>query len=573
MKKRLKVYILISIVLAAIIIIASLISTYTQKSDMAYTDFLFYVGAEEIEHVTLIENSHYFYASLKGSTEVEYKVINPKTDNFTEFLLLHNITVTYDSGAFLPFYLQMILVGALFVFLICLGLEQRKKALIKDAMAEKQILYTLSDIAGHTEAKYMVQDVIRFIKHPEAYAKVGARMPRGILFYGPPGTGKTLMAKAIAGEAQVPFYAMSGSDFVQTYVGVGASRVRDLFRKAKKSKKAVIFIDEIDAIGKTRGNGLSASNDERDQTLNALLTEMSGFHERDGIVVIAATNRVDTLDEALLRPGRFDRQIEITLPDLSARREILKLHLKNKPVSDDLKMEDLAKSTVYFSGAMLENLINEAAILTANKGGLAIDQDSIEKSFYTVIAGAPKNDRSALTKNDLEVTAYHEAGHALMTKLLLKESTVSSVTIIPSTKGAGGFSLSIPKESSYLSKDEIGANIMVLLAGRAAEEIRFGKNLVTTGAGNDLEKASSLMLDYIYQYGMDEDFGIFQLPKQNIVSQASYIERAREKMNLFYAEAIKELKANDTILKSIADELLEKETLHDADLVRLMKAS
>jgi cell division protease FtsH len=349
------------------------------------------------------------------------------------------------------------------------------------------------------------------------------------------------------------------------YVGVGASRIRQLFKKAKKSEKAVIFIDEIDAIGKTRAGKASASNDERDQTLNALLTEMSGFNDNEGIVVIAATNRIDTLDPALLRPGRFDRQIEIGLPDYNARKSIISLHAKNKPVHDSVDIESIAKDTVYFSGAMLENLMNEAAIITANSDEKAIKKEHIDKAFYTVIAGAEKKDRSNITEKDRKITAYHEAGHALMTKLLLPDNIISKVTIIPSTRGAGGFSMSIPKDKMYQSKREILSNIKVLLAGRVAEEIIFGEDGITTGASNDIEKASNLIKDYIVKYGMDNKFGLFNFEAVN-VDDSTIIDQCRKEIQKAYGSTKEILEDNKEYLSKIADMLIEKETIDNNDI-------
>jgi cell division protease FtsH len=394
-------------------------------------------------------------------------------------------------------------------------------------------------------------------------------MPKGLLFYGPPGTGKTLMAKAIAGEADVPFYAMSGSDFVQMYVGVGASRIRSLFNKAKKHDNAVIFIDEIDAIGKKRARNSSASNDERDQTLNALLTEMSGFHDNQGIVVIGATNRMDTLDEALLRPGRFDRQIEIGLPDVNSREKILALHTKGKPLSDDIDLSALAHSTVGFSGAMLENLINEAAISAANDHKSIINNSNIDRAFYTILAGAPKTDLSYISKGEREITAYHEAGHALATKLLLPENYISKVTIIPSVRGAGGFNLCIPKDTMYQSQRQILGSIKILLAGRAAEEIVYGSHEITTGASNDIQKASSLIVDYINKYGMDPEIGLFstQLLYEGIDNEL--IDKCRTIMNNLYDDTKELISKNMGFLENITAELLLRESLDGEDIDKL----
>jgi cell division protease FtsH len=393
------------------------------------------------------------------------------------------------------------------------------------------------------------------------------------------------MAKAIAGEAGVPFYACSGSDFMQTYVGVGASRIRELFKTAKKAEKAVIFIDEIDAIGKKRGRGPGASHDERDQTLNALLAEMSGFHERDGVVVIAATNRLDTLDDALTRPGRFDRLIEISLPDVNARQKILTLHAIDKPLDESVDLHALAKSTVSFSGAMLENLLNEAAILAANESdgtdsdsspcNIYINQGHIDKAFFTVIAGAEKTDTSYITADDRKVTAFHEAAHALITRLLLPDSYISKVTIIPSTRGAGGFNLSIPKDTLYMTKEKLIANMKVLLAGRAGEELVFGGANITTGASNDIEKVSDQMVDFFSAYGMDEDYGIFNM---NVLTggnsgyggsgsnEAKLVDLCREKIKLLYNETKELLTANLPLLNEIAESLLIKESLNNQEI-------
>ncbi len=444
---------------------------------MTYPAFLDAVDENQVQSVILNEKNNTFKAVLKNKPEVSYTVPNPKTEDFIEFLLTSNITLDYGEVnlpvKFLQVALLVLIGGGVFLALRQGGNNKPIMADSNKKTGDKAGI-TLNQIAGNSEAKLMVEDIIEFIKQPEKYAAVGARMPKGLLLYGPPGTGKTMMAKAIAGEANVPFYAMSGSDFVQMYVGVGASRIRNLFNKAKKSEKAVIFIDEIDAIGKKRARNTSASNDERDQTLNALLTEMSGFHENKGIVVIGATNRLDTLDEALLRPGRFDRQIEIGLPDINARKKILSLYAGKKPLSDDVNLDALSKSTVYFSGAMLENLLNEAAINAANDKLSVISNEHVEKAFYTVIAGAPMLDRSFISDRDRRITAYHEAGHALVTKLLLPEQYISKVTIIPSVRGAGGFNLSIPKDTMFQTQKQIKANIQMLLGGRAAEELIFG---------------------------------------------------------------------------------------------------
>ncbi len=546
------------------------------NTDMTYNSFLQAVENQQVQEVILTPDSDTFTATLKPDSHVIYSIPNPKTENFTEYLLLHGINVTTGRES-IPMTLFKVLAVGLVIGGVLWFIRNggNNGNLVKDANRKKKLkakedsVVTLAQVAGNAEAKSMVEDIIAFIKDPDKYAQVGARMPKGLLLYGPPGTGKTLMAKAIAGEANVPFYAMSGSDFVQMYVGVGASRIRSLFNKAKKSEKAVIFIDEIDAIGKKRARNVSASNDERDQTLNALLTEMSGFSDNQGILVIGATNRLDTLDEALLRPGRFDRHIEIGLPDINARKHILSLYADKKPIADDVDLKELAKSTVCFSGAMLENLLNEAAILAANEQNTVIHKSHIDKAFYTVIAGAPKQDRSYITELDRKITAYHESGHALATKLWLPEHDISKVTIIPSVRGAGGFNLTIPRDTLFQNKRQLRANIQVFLAGRAAEEIIFGEEEITTGASNDIQKASQLTVDYINKFGMDEEMGLFSTEVLGENHDARLVEQCRLMLNTLYSETIGQLRNNLPFLEAIAAELLEQETLNGTDLDRI----
>jgi cell division protease FtsH len=565
------------IVLSLLILsIAGLSGIYLMNktdSKLSYPSFIQAVEQKQVEEVIFDKSGNTFQAKLKEDPKNTYTVPNPKTESFTEYLLLNDISVKYGQENAIATVFKVLLVaviaGGIFYNIRNGGSANN---LIHDANKKKKANLspvTLSQVAGNVEAKSMVEDIIAFMKDPEKYSTVGARMPKGLLLYGPPGTGKTLMAKAIAGEANVPFYAMSGSDFVQMYVGVGASRIRNLFNKAKKSEKAVIFIDEIDAIGKKRARNSSASNDERDQTLNALLTEMSGFHENQGIIVIGATNRLDTLDEALLRPGRFDRHIEIGLPDVNARKHILSLYAKKKPISDDVNLEDVAKSTVYFSGAMLENLLNEAAINAANEKKPVINKEHIDKAFYTVIAGAPKTDRSYITDRDRKITAYHEAGHALATTLLLPEHFLSKVTIIPSVRGAGGFNLSIPKDTMFQSQRQLKANIQVLLAGRVAEELIFGTEEVTTGASNDIQKASAMIVDYINKFGMDSEMGLFSMEALGETHDSQLVTKCRTQMNELYEETKKLMEANLDRLEKITLELLEKESLNGEDIERI----
>ncbi|WP_312370053.1 ATP-dependent metallopeptidase FtsH/Yme1/Tma family protein [Lachnoclostridium sp.] len=570
--KKLYWIILIAVILACSGILMSLHLSVT-KEEMTYPSFLDAVNQDQVASVQFKENDNTLKVILNSDKDITYIVPNPKTENFTEFLLLHNIKVD-NSDSYSPTkVIQVILIVTVItgVFLYIRTSGGKDKPLMKNAAknnkAENRV--KLGDVAGNAEAKSMVGDIVDFIKEPEKYSALGARMPKGVMLYGPPGTGKTLIAKAIATEAGVPFYAMSGSDFVQMYVGVGASRIRTLFNKAKKSEKAVIFIDEIDAIGKKRARSTSASNDERDQTLNALLTEMSGFHENKGIVVIGATNRLDTLDEALLRPGRFDRQIEVGLPDILARKKILKLYGDKKPLGDDVDLEILAKNTVSFSGAMLENLLNEAAIQAANEKSSYIQASHVDKAFYTVIAGSPLQDRSFISDKDKSITAYHEAGHALATKLLQPDQYISKVTIIPSVRGAGGFNLSIPKDSLYQTKRQILCSIKILLAGRVAEELIFGEEEITTGASNDIQKASAMIVDYLNKYGMDEEMGLFSTAALEDQYDTDLLNKCRNQMHALYESTKKLMTDNKELLTDITKELLENESLKGEDIDRI----
>lgn len=580
-----KIGTILGIVVGAIILVAS-IYFYKEKNiiKLPYTDFKEYVSSHQIEQVE-ISNGPQMRLKLKDQEQL-FITDNPRNPKLKEELLIQGIDVveSSSSGSFAmiqPIISLLIIGGAFFMIYkktgkMSSGSEMGFKA--KAITEENANQFSFNNVAGNIEAKEQVSDIVDFIESPEKYAKYGARMPRGMIFYGAPGTGKTLMAKAIAGEAGVPFFSVSGSDFVQLYVGVGASRVRDLFKAAREQGKAVIFIDEIDAIGKSRSASASGSSDEKDQTLNALLTEMSGFNENDGIIVIAATNRLDVLDPALLRPGRFDRHIEIGLPDLNAREKILKLHMKNKPISDKVDAMEIAKQTVYFSGAMLEHLLNEAAIFSAKRGAGAIDDTDIDKAFYTVVAGSEKQDRSTIRAIDREITAYHEAGHALMTKLVAPLNTVSKVTIIPSTKGAGGFSMNIPEDRMFHTRKDMETQIKISLSGRIAEELIFGQDNITTGASNDIEKATEIIRDYSMRYGMNPELGMLNM---NVLMEKSdsaaasriLLEQSTHLMKNLYEETKSLLIENQNVLIQIAKELLEKETLGEEDLNNLLEIS
>ena len=371
-------------------------------------------------------------------------------------------------------------------------------------LSDKDKKVTFEDVAGADEEKEELQEIVEFLKDPDRYIDLGARIPKGVLLVGPPGTGKTLLAKAVAGEAGVGFLSISGSDFVELYVGVGASRVRDLFEQAKKTSPAIVFIDEIDAVGRQRGTGLGGGHDEREQTLNQLLVEMDGFSANEGVVVLAATNRADVLDPALLRPGRFDRQVYVGLPDIKGREEVLKVHAKGKPLAEDVDLHKLAQGTAGFTGADLENLINEAALLTARNGQRFINMDNLRAAEIKVIAGPEKRSR-VIPQHERELTAYHEAGHAIVMHALPNQDPVSQITIVPRGR-AGGMTISLPEEDrSYLSKRYMEDQIVALLGGRVAEKLCLGD--ISTGASNDIQRATSIARKMVASYGMSEKLG------------------------------------------------------------------
>ncbi|MCL2386664.1 MAG: AAA family ATPase [Defluviitaleaceae bacterium] len=527
---------------------------------MEYSVFIQAVEDGLVETVNLGEGA--MLGFTLSESEGEYITNNPRREDFKEFLLLEGVTVsesTHTDFGFLQIGFTIALIAGVLLFV------QRRNSAVKaggglspvtvSAGDKSEKLCGFDNVAGNLEAKESVKDIVDYLREPEKFTRYGARMPRGILFHGKPGTGKTLMARAMAGEAGVPFYAVSGSDFVQMYVGVGAARVRDLFKKAREAGSGVIFIDEIDALGKKRSDGVNG-NDEREQTLNALLTEMQGFSEGTGIVVVAATNRPDTLDEALMRPGRFDRRVEIGLPDVNARKEILKLHAKGKPLAG-IDMEKLAHDTVFFSGAMLEGLLNDAAISAARRGGENISPEDITSAYYTALAGSEKKDRSHIRQQEREITAWHESGHAIASIKTNPENRVAKVTIIPSTSGAGGFCVSIPPERMYYTKQELQQQIMVSLAGRCAEEIRYGADNVTTGASNDIEKATNTAMQYITKFGMGTGIADRAILKDD----RRVAEECNELITTLYQKTLELLRENFTALETLSQELLEKETV------------
>ena len=448
---------------------------------------------------------------------------------------------------------------------------------------DKRDPVTFDDVAGADEEKAELQQIVDFLRDPKRFAAMGARVPRGVLLVGPPGTGKTLLARAVAGEADVSFFSISGSDFVELYVGVGASRVRDLFQQAKKLAPSIVFIDEIDAVGRQRGAGLGGGHDEREQTLNQLLVEMDGFGKNEGVIVMAATNRKDILDPALLRPGRFDRQIYIGAPDWRGREEILRVHAKDKPIADDVDFEALAKTTAGFTGADLANLVNEAALLAVERGHPAVTRADLEQSMIKVIAGPEKRSR-IVSPNERRLTAYHEAGHAVAMYHLPTQDPVHQITIVP-RGGAGGMTISLPQDDrSYASRNELFDEIVALLGGRVAEQIMLDD--ISTGASNDLRRATALAREMITKYGMSERIGPVSYAEEGEIFVGRSMEKTKpyseriagdidaevhELLQKAYDACARLLRENAPQLTQVAEFLLENETMDRAQFEAMMR--
>ena len=443
---------------------------------------------------------------------------------------------------------------------------------------------TFSDVAGNDEAKQELEEVVEFLKQPEKFASLGARIPKGVLLVGPPGTGKTLMAKAVSGEAGVPFFSISGSEFVEMFVGVGASRVRDLFEQAKKNSPCIIFVDEIDAVGRHRGAGMGGSHDEREQTLNQILVEMDGFDTDTNVILVAATNRPDILDPALLRPGRFDRRVTMDLPDVKGRRAILDVHVRGKPLATDVNLDIVAKQTPGFSGADIENLVNEAAILAARRGRRSISHSELQEAIERVIAGPERRSR-LITPREKEIVAYHESGHAIAMHFLPNHDPVHKITIVPRGM-AGGYTLSLPDEETHLvTKERFREQLVALLGGRVAEEIRFGD--ITTGASNDLERVSSMTRSMVTQWGMSELLGPIRYgEREELVFLGREISEHRNYSDKVAQEIDEEVRklVNDAHLRChqlltdqweklvlVADCLLDVETIDSDQFQALMR--
>ena len=512
----------ILMVILAVCVVAYVVSTMRTAGDIPYSELRQYFLEEKVQEFSISDTR--ITAKLKGGSTV--------TSDLYDFDLFYQdlndlVQKQYDSGIITAYnyhadhstnWLQLLLpyVLAFLGFILLMNLMNRMAgggAGAQDKLSrfgeakvstpgEKKV--TFQDVAGADEEKEELREIVEFLREPQKYLDLGAHIPKGVLLVGPPGTGKTLLAKAVAGEAGVQFLSISGSDFVEMYVGVGASRVRDLFQQAKKSAPAIIFIDEIDAVGRQRGSGLGGGHDEREQTLNQLLVEMDGFGSNEGVVVLAATNRVDILDPALLRPGRFDRQVYVALPDIKGREEILQVHAKNKPLAEDVDLKQIARGTAGFTGADLENLLNEAALLAGRRSESFITMKDLQESIIKVIAGPEKHSR-VIPERERRLTAYHEAGHAVVMHALPDLDPVHQITIVPRGE-AGGMTIYLPDEDrSYLSRSYMLDRIAGLLGGRAAEQLVLGD--ISTGASNDISRATQLARKMVGTYGMSEQLG------------------------------------------------------------------
>ncbi|MBE6551092.1 MAG: ATP-dependent metallopeptidase FtsH/Yme1/Tma family protein [Ruminococcaceae bacterium] len=523
MKNSVKIIIFYAVMIIAVLVVVNMLLSNTEIEELGYSDIVKLFKEEKVKEFS-VDTGNYLNIKTTDGKEVVFRVrdlylFEEHVGDLIQEQFDKGIITKYNYEApketpwwlqFMPYIIVLAVIIFFYIYIAntAMGGKGGKISSFGKARAKmgsdekKRILFT--DVAGADEEKEELWEIVDFLKNPGKYQELGARIPHGVLLVGPPGTGKTLLAKAVAGEAKVPFYSISGSDFVEMYVGVGASRVRDLFDTAKKNSPSIVFIDEIDAVGRHRGAGLGGGHDEREQTLNQLLVEMDGFGSNEGVIVMAATNRPDILDPALLRPGRFDRQVTVNYPDIKGREEILKVHAKGKPFESDVNLTNLAKTTVGFTGADLANILNEAALLAARKGKKLIGNDELEEATLKEIVGTPKKSK-VITEKDKKLTAYHEAGHAIVTRFLETQDPVHQISVVPSGR-AGGYTLSIPQQDkSYMSKIEIEEEIITLLGGRVAEKLVL--NDISTGASNDIERATNLARKMVTQYGMSDDLG------------------------------------------------------------------
>lgn len=594
--KTLAMWLIIGIIF--IIVVSAIMENSETK--MNYSELLVALGNGTVEEVELNSEGSKAYVKLKNST-IEKEVNIPSLDSFmnqiNEYLVTGNITFKQASesifitilGLLSPFAIAIVFIIFWTIFMSgSQGSGNKTMSFGKSRArmmggAEKTKI-TFKDVAGVDEEKEELQEIVEFLKSPKKFTDMGARIPKGVLLVGHPGTGKTLLAKAVAGEAGVPFFIISGSDFVEMFVGVGASRVRDLFEQAKKNAPCIIFIDEIDAVGRQRGAGLGGGHDEREQTLNQLLVEMDGFGTNEGVIVLAATNRPDVLDKALLRPGRFDRQIVVPAPDVRAREEILEVHARRKKLADDVDLKIIAKNTAGFSGADLENVLNEAALLAARRDKHEIGMQEVEDAMIKVTMGPEKKSRVRSEKEN-KLTAYHEAGHAVVSKFLPTQDTVHEISIIPRGM-AGGYTMYRPDEDkSYMAKSEMEESIISLLGGRVAESLVLGD--ISTGASNDIERATKIARDMVTKYGMSDTLGTITFGSgqeevflgRDWTQTRNFSEETAAKIDIevksiidkAYAAAKEILSNNMDKLHAVAGVLLEKEKISGEEFAKIFE--
>ncbi|MCY6960153.1 ATP-dependent zinc metalloprotease FtsH [Clostridium brassicae] len=584
-------------VLILLIILNSVMRSFGTEH-IKYSEFEQMLSQKKIEEVQITDNQLIVVPKPGVENKKILYTANIEKLNASDLLVkLKAAGVKYDGpvknqNPFMNFFLEWVLPLLVFMVIGRIIFGSMEKRMGNGVMsfgknnakiyAESETGKTFEDVAGQDEAKESLVEIVDFLHRPERYTEIGAKLPKGALLVGPPGTGKTLLAKAVAGEAKVPFFSISGSSFVEMFVGMGAARVRDLFKQAEEKAPCIVFIDEIDAIGKSRDNGVGGGNDEREQTLNQLLAQMDGFDASKGVVILAATNRPEILDKALLRPGRFDRRVIVDTPDLKGREAILKVHAKEVKMSNEVNLESVARSTPGAVGADLANIVNEAALLAVKKGRKEVIQEDLEEAVEIIIAGKEKKDRIMSTKEKRTV-AFHEVGHALVAALLKHTDPVHKITIIPRTMGALGYTMQLPEEEKYLvSKEEMMDKITVMLGGRAAEEVEF--NTISTGASNDIEKATQTARNMVTIYGMTERFDMMALesvsnryldgrPIRNCSAQtAAFIDE--EMLRIIkesHNKAIKILEDNRELLTNITERLIEKETLMGDEFMDMVR--
>lgn len=591
----------IILILVTLGVVNMVVNSGSDTQPISYNQYRQQLFAGQISEVTVRAegNTYHIEGKYKGKGDRSFITQGPMYNGSTvvpDLDKVKDVKVTYEKqksdSVWLTFITSIIpFVILLLLFFFFLNQAQGGGSRVMNFGKSKAKLYneekkrvTFDDVAGADEEKAELVEIVDFLKDNRRFASIGARIPKGILLVGPPGTGKTLLARAVAGEAKVPFFSISGSDFVEMFVGVGASRVRDLFEQAKKNAPCIIFIDEIDAVGRQRGAGLGGGHDEREQTLNQLLVEMDGFDANAGIIIMAATNRPDILDPALLRPGRFDRQILVNRPDVKGREAVLKVHARNKPLSKDVDLAVVAKRTTGFSGADLENLLNEAALLAARFNKKEISMEEIDEAIDRVIAGPQKKSR-VISEKERKIVAYHESGHVLAGYFCENADTVHKVTIVPRGQ-AGGYAMMLPKEDRYLAtKSELLDRVTGLLGGRVAEEVVFGE--ISTGASNDFEKATGIVRAMITEYGMSERLATMQFGRsqgqvflgRDLGHEQNYSEKVAQEIDEEMQELIKRCytRAKNLLIEKrdklelLANTLLERETLDEAQIVQLIE--